>query len=507
MKRLRDIDQWEKELRHFPVHLQGIPSSLKRKVEERIVMESNPKHRKLIPLVAFLTSIAALILIVIWQQPLLNLLKPDRTVTEEKFDSITERQLKVQVMHRDTFMRQYGEAFVIKYPNITIESVETMGLNTRNGDLRTAYYDLLDKEQPEVLFLPISIYRQMATDGLLYPLDTMIQKERYDLEAFQRGLIQFLRDADGGKLYGLAPTYNAQAIYFNKDLFNRYGVPYPTDKMSWEQLLQLAARFPTDGKGDNRVYGFAPPVEGAYTMVDMIARTERLGVTDSEGKKLLLDSPSYRKIWESVANGIQKGWLQQPARATGTISGIDFYKRNAFMTGQAAMILQFSGFANDLTEGRKRYNLSTFEWDVVTEPISSEKPDESTSTFIDGVYAINAKAANPKDAWELIKLINSEPIAKKNAGSMFHILSTLQNVPMKPETVRMEAFTILQISPDSKQAAPVLPQSFSPELVAIMNQEILSFTQGAQSLEQTVEAIQSKGQTALDKANLQAKQP
>ncbi|MDF2670651.1 MAG: extracellular solute-binding protein, partial [Paenibacillus sp.] len=231
---------------------------------------------------------------------------------------------------------------------------------------------------------------------------------------------------------------------------------------------------------------------------------ERLSVMDSEGSKLLLNSPAYRKIWTTVAGGIQKGWLQQPLRTTETISGIDFYKRNSFMTGNAAMIIQYSSFANDLAEGRKRHNLSTFDWDIVTEPIHPSYKDEATFTTVDGVYAISATASSPEDGWELIKLINSASIAKKNAASIAGGgISTLNSVPIKPETARAEAFSILR--PGTSSSVTMLPQPLAAEITPIVNEEIQSYIQGQQSLDEAIDAIQAKGQNSLDKVNLQSK--
>ncbi|MDG0873339.1 extracellular solute-binding protein [Paenibacillus thiaminolyticus] len=48
-------------------------------------------------------------------------------------------------------------------------------------------------------------------------------------------------------MYGLSPTFVSSAVYYNKDLFEQYGVTPPQDKMTWEQLLDLAARFPVEG--------------------------------------------------------------------------------------------------------------------------------------------------------------------------------------------------------------------------------------------------------------------
>jgi len=59
----------------------------------------------------------------------------------------------------------------------------------------------------------------------------------------------------GGKLYGLAPTFNSKALFYNVDLFGEYGIDPPTDSMSWEEVLNLARRFPKDGDPETKAYG------------------------------------------------------------------------------------------------------------------------------------------------------------------------------------------------------------------------------------------------------------
>lgn len=507
MKRLRITQEWEKELRHFPIHPNGIPDTLKKKVEERIAMEAQPKHRGA---TIWLRSIAAAMVLVtlfMLREPLLHLWKQDRNTAVEAFDKTTERSVKVQVFHRDTFMRQYGAAFTILHPNMSIDSIESIGMNASQQDVKSAYYSMLSKEQPDVLYLPVSIYKDMAADGLLYPLETIMQKDKYDLNAYQPGIIDYISEVGGGKLYGLAPTSNTESIFYNKTLFDRYGVPYPSDKMSWEELLRLAARFPTTGSGDDRVYGFASSFTDAYNAAAIIARTERISMIDPEGKKLLLNTPTFRSIWSSVADGLQKGWMSQVVRSTGNISGIDFYKRNTFMTGNAAMILQFPGFADDLLEAKKRYNLATFSWDIVTEPVDRDRPELSTHFSLDGVYAINAQTSNPKDAWELLKHINSEPMARKMAMQFARSgLSTRKLVLPKKDSFNTEAFSKLMPDPEvDKQSVASLPSSFYSELAAIINEEIGVYVKNGQSLERMMEQMQAKGQAALDKANVQPK--
>lgn len=60
----------------------------------------------------------------------------------------------------------------------------------------------------------------------------------------------------------MAPSISTRALFYNKDLFDRYGVPYPTNAMTWDDVLALAKRFPTKGEGEGRIYGFGSGVMG-----------------------------------------------------------------------------------------------------------------------------------------------------------------------------------------------------------------------------------------------------
>ena len=87
-------------------------------------------------------------------------------------------------------------------------------------------------------------------------MDTYIEKDKYNLEGIYPGLIDMLKEIGGSKLYGLSPSFYGNAVLYNKDLFNKYGVDLPHDGMSWQDILDLARRFPTEGDEKTRVYGY-----------------------------------------------------------------------------------------------------------------------------------------------------------------------------------------------------------------------------------------------------------
>lgn len=60
-----------------------------------------------------------------------------------------------------------------------------------------------------------------------------------------------------GRVYGFPTNAAVNAIWFHKDLFDEYGVPYPEGPWTWEQFLQVAKRLTVRDKNGRPVqFGF-----------------------------------------------------------------------------------------------------------------------------------------------------------------------------------------------------------------------------------------------------------
>lgn len=60
-----------------------------------------------------------------------------------------------------------------------------------------------------------------------------------------------------GRVYGVPLNASANAIWFNKDLFDKAGIPYPKGRMTWEELIDLAGRLTIrDPNGKPKQFGF-----------------------------------------------------------------------------------------------------------------------------------------------------------------------------------------------------------------------------------------------------------
>lgn len=487
---------WERELRRFPLNPQGVPRKLKQKVEEQIAMGAIPKRNVSRTWAAAVLALLAAAVLVAEREPLLGLFKKEKDLLP--FDDTTERTLKVQWGHGASFMSQFGEGFIIRYPNMDVETLDQPPYDPQTS--RTEQYAaMIEREQPDVVYLPLDVFLDLADQGMLAPLEPLIDKNNFKLSDFHEGVVDSLREAGGGSLYGLTPHYRASALYYNKTLFDRYGIPYPSDRMTWEDTFRLAQRFPRDGEGENRVYGFSDSAGSPFYAAEIAGWTNGLRLTDAAGERMTADSAGWKPIWSLVADGLAKGWLYVAEPRTGTISGEAFYKRNGFSRGSAALFVGDASLASDLVEGRKKYStLPDFEWNLVSEPVDPANPNASSSFALDFVYAIPANAPHMRDGWEMLKWIVGEPMAKKTAmqRSGGFGLSARKDVPLKLEGYRTEAFTLLQPGGDLRERSKryTLPPQ---DIRGIAEEQLKSAAAGTKTLDEAIQTIQQNGQQAL----------
>lgn len=95
---------------------------------------------------------------------------------------------------------------------------------------------------PDIVWDSASGMKTSVIDkGLQYDLTALIKQYKVDLERFDPSTITIMREASGqGRMYGLPDDVNGTVLFYNKDIFDRFGVPYPKDGLNWEQALELA---------------------------------------------------------------------------------------------------------------------------------------------------------------------------------------------------------------------------------------------------------------------------
>ena len=129
------------------------------------------------------------------------------------------------------------EAFEGSNPDIKVEMVD-LGSSDYNTVLTTQLtgsgsgFDVVSiKDTPG--------YTTLVNKGVLEPLDPYIEKNAVDLSGY-KGLTDQVRV--DGKLYELPFKSDFWVIYYNKDVFDKAGVAYPSNDMTFAQYDELARK-------------------------------------------------------------------------------------------------------------------------------------------------------------------------------------------------------------------------------------------------------------------------
>lgn len=111
---------------------------------------------------------------------------------------------------------------------------------------------------PDLCVLHWTRIPQVASTGQLLVLDELVRRDGIDVEDYYPVGLQAYTYHE--KLYGLPLRGSTITCFYNKDLFDRYGVPYPTDDWTWEELLEKAQKLTIDEDGDglSDIYGCTP---------------------------------------------------------------------------------------------------------------------------------------------------------------------------------------------------------------------------------------------------------
>jgi multiple sugar transport system substrate-binding protein len=111
---------------------------------------------------------------------------------------------------------------------------------------------------PDLCVLHWTWLPQVASTDQLLPLDDLVQRDGIDVEDYYPVGLQAYTYHE--KLYGIPLRGSTITCFYNMDLFDQYGVAYPTDDWTWEELLEKAGKLTvdTDQDGLPDIYGCTP---------------------------------------------------------------------------------------------------------------------------------------------------------------------------------------------------------------------------------------------------------
>lgn len=125
-----------------------------------------------------------------------------------------------------------------EYPDVDVDVVFEVVVDDYKEWLLTM---LAARTPPDIFYVDIYWAASVAKTGLIQPLDEFIDKSKV---LSRNDLIPVLVDAFtiDGKLYAISKDFNSLVVFYNKEMFDAMGVPYPDENDDWFTFLDKVRR-------------------------------------------------------------------------------------------------------------------------------------------------------------------------------------------------------------------------------------------------------------------------
>jgi multiple sugar transport system substrate-binding protein len=247
---------------------------------------------------------------------------------------------------------------------------------------------------------------------MIEDLNPYIKKFGTDLSRFDPVLMEELKTfSTNGETVALPFKMNIPAFFYNKDLFDKFGVSYPANGMTWDEVFEKAKQL-------TRVDGSTQYL-GVYTGgADRMAMGANLPYVDPKTNRGILQTDDWKQVLTLFASAMSlPGYV-----ANGKLP--DLYK--IFMSEKRVAMAAFwgpdaIGSLYDLDKNGQGMN-----WGMVTVP--TLKKGQGYAWQVDAHTLVVSSASKHKEqAYQVLALMTSDEI--QNLLNKNGILTGLKKTP------------------------------------------------------------------------------
>ena len=243
----------------------------------------------------------------------------------------------------------------------------------------------------DVLHFWPQVPAESGTQGALLGLNRFIRRDRFDLTDFWPGCLQGA--TWGNDLYGLFTEVETNLLFYNQELFAKAGAPAPTDKWTWDDILEQALAL-THGKGAGANYGFTPiPYEeSSYWSAIPWVWANGGAMLDEDQTQSLVDQPEAVAALHWLASLRHTHGVWPTAEQLRQVTATE--QDNLFMMGRLAMLYTYrAGLDSEVVSGRQKYGVA------VPPPGSAQ---HANILFAWPAFYLGAATGVPDEAWSFL---------------------------------------------------------------------------------------------------------
>lgn len=243
---------------------------------------------------------------------------------------------------------------------------------------------------PDVIFATDGDFPKWVKQGAFLNIQEMVDNsDKLDLnDMWDTGLNRYRYDGaktGTGDLYALPKDIGPTVMYYNKELFDKLGVPYPSadTPMNWDQALEMWTKLTVDENGDGKtdIYGAGPVWWEGYVW------SNGGSILSDDRKEFTLNRPEGAEAMQFIYDLTNVYKVVPDARALQSMNDGQMFEAGKLAT---------------ITGGRwlvPTYRKLKFDWDVAPIPSGNGSWTNGWSGSVG--FGVNAKSKYPQEAFKL----------------------------------------------------------------------------------------------------------
>ncbi|MEF3303629.1 ABC transporter substrate-binding protein [Paenibacillus sp. GYB003] len=205
-------------------------------------------------------------------------------------------------------------------------------------------------ETPDIIITHTGNIDSYQDFNLLTDITPLVKKHKTDLGKLDQVALNAHRVTKPDELNGLPFWENFVALYYNKDIFDKFGVPYPRDGMTWDETIELAKKVSRED-GGVKYQGLA------QYAIQRFGRIMGATLYDTKNRKGTFETPEWKSVFELVGKIHSIPGNEAPVPFTTA-------RNDSFLKSRDLAMYATVNLLTQLVEAGK----SGMNWDVVQYP-------------------------------------------------------------------------------------------------------------------------------------------
>lgn len=359
----------------------------------------------------------------------------DGAAAKANTEPVTLNLFAGQDMSDDLWKLLLHDPLKKKYPHITVNIV-------KKGK---GIQDLVANGTSFDLYLEFQGYLgNLIQVGLLEDITPLAKQEKLDLARFDPIFMEALKAySDKGELYGLPFYRQANALYYNKDVFDKFGVAYPKDGMTWEDAVDLARKV-TRTDGGTSYYGLDP--EHATRLAFPLS----LVIVNGKTNKAEVNNEQWQKVFQ-----LAKDMYSIPGNIPKKTTDLNGGGIVRFMKERNIAMLATVNIVDRLQEA----SVNGANWDMVQYPSYKGSPNVYGMTDF-AVIGATKTSKHKEAAMKVVELLTSDEV-QMLAAKKRPVVSPLLNPELQKQFAAEVDYAKGKNIPALFKSKPALAPRFS----------------------------------------------